>query len=149
MSSSSSTSVEGRCRSSFVLPDLGQVGNSSRSVSCLHFDLLDLRSRSSMFGFVRAKGDFFILWITMHPTRPQWCHAFTSLRHDLISATTPTHRSGGLRDMSTPGSSPTRVSAVPDRQARPSRRPADLSVGPPRPDMWAQVHEDSLVYKTR
>jgi hypothetical protein len=36
-----------------------------------------------------------------------------------------------MRDMGTPGSPPTRVSAVPDRRARPTRRPADLSVDPP------------------
>jgi hypothetical protein len=34
-----------------------------------------------MFGFVRAEGDFFLFWITVHPTRPQRCHAFASLRH--------------------------------------------------------------------
>jgi hypothetical protein len=32
--------------------------------------------------------------------------------------------------MGIPGSPPTRVSVVPDRRARPNRRPADLSVGP-------------------
>jgi hypothetical protein len=51
--------------------------------------------------------------------------------------------------MGTPGSQQTRVSAVPDRRARPTRRPADLSVDLTRPDMWAQRHEDSLEYKTR
>jgi hypothetical protein len=52
-------------------------------------------------------------------------------------------------DMGTHGSPPTRVSAVRDRRARPTRRLADLSLGPPQPDMWAQRHEDSLEYKTR
>jgi hypothetical protein len=32
--------------------------------------------------------------------------------------------------MGTPGSSPTRLTAVPDKWVRPTRRPADLSVGP-------------------
>jgi hypothetical protein len=40
--------------------------------------------------------------------------------------------------MGTHGSPPTRISAIPDRQARPTRRPTDLSVDPTRPDMWAQ-----------
>jgi hypothetical protein len=56
---------------------------------------------------------------------------------------------GGVRDMGTHGSPPTRVSAIPDRRARPTRRPTDLSVGPARPDVWAQGHEDNLEYKTR
>jgi hypothetical protein len=54
-----------------------------------------------------------------------------------------------VRDMGTPGFPPTRVSTVPDRWAQPTRRPADLSVGPARPDMWAQGHEDNLEYKIR
>jgi hypothetical protein len=54
-----------------------------------------------------------------------------------------------LRDMGTHGSPPTTVSVIPDRRVRPTRRPADLLVGPARPDMWAQGHEDSLEYKTR
>jgi hypothetical protein len=32
--------------------------------------------------------------------------------------------------MGTPGYPPTRLTAVPDKWARPTRRPADLSVGP-------------------
>jgi hypothetical protein len=32
--------------------------------------------------------------------------------------------------MGTPGSPPTRLTAVPDKWVRPTRRPADLSVGP-------------------
>jgi hypothetical protein len=32
-------------------------------------------------------------------------------------------------DMGTPGSPPTRLTAVPDKWVRPTRRPADLSVG--------------------
>jgi hypothetical protein len=32
--------------------------------------------------------------------------------------------------MGTPGSPPTRLMAVPDKWVRPTRRPADLSVGP-------------------
>jgi hypothetical protein len=51
--------------------------------------------------------------------------------------------------MGTHGSPPTRVLAIPDRRARLTRRPADLSVGPVRPDLWAEGHEDSLEYKTR
>jgi hypothetical protein len=42
-----------------------------------------------------------------------------------------------VRDMGTPGSPPTRVSTVPDRRARPTRRPptcqwalSDLTCGP-------------------
>jgi hypothetical protein len=33
-------------------------------------------------------------------------------------------------DMGTPGSPPTRLTAVPDKWVRPTRRPADRSVGP-------------------
>jgi hypothetical protein len=32
--------------------------------------------------------------------------------------------------MGTPGSPPTRLTVVPDKWVRPTRRPADLSVGP-------------------
>jgi hypothetical protein len=32
--------------------------------------------------------------------------------------------------MGTPGSPPTRLTAIPDKWVRPTRRPADLSVGP-------------------
>jgi hypothetical protein len=32
--------------------------------------------------------------------------------------------------MATPGSPPTRLTAVPDKWVRPTRRPADLSMGP-------------------
>jgi hypothetical protein len=32
--------------------------------------------------------------------------------------------------MGTPGSQPTRLTAVPDKWVRPTRRPTDLSVGP-------------------
>jgi hypothetical protein len=32
--------------------------------------------------------------------------------------------------MGTPGSPPTRLTTVPDKWVRPTRRPADLSVGP-------------------
>jgi hypothetical protein len=35
-----------------------------------------------------------------------------------------------LLDMGTPGSPPTRLTAVPDKWVWPTRRPADLSVGP-------------------
>jgi hypothetical protein len=51
---------EGR-GSSFVLPDPDQVGGSSRSTSCLHFDLLGLHSRSSMFYFVHTLEGFLFL----------------------------------------------------------------------------------------
>jgi hypothetical protein len=34
------------------------------------------------------------------------------------------------RYMGTPGSPPTRLTAVPNKWVRPTRRPADLSVGP-------------------
>jgi hypothetical protein len=66
----------------------------STTAPCLHSKPLALRSRISMFGFMHAEGDFFFLWITVHPTRPQRCHDFASLRHNLVSATTPTRRSG-------------------------------------------------------
>jgi hypothetical protein len=57
-------------RISPLLPNSGQVSGSSKTMPCLHSDLLDLCSRSSMFDFVHAEGDFFLLWITVHPTRP-------------------------------------------------------------------------------
>jgi hypothetical protein len=51
--------------------------------------------------------------------------------------------------MGTPGSQPTRLTAVPDNWVRPTRRPADLSSGPNRPS-WRPTRppkdlpEDSL-----
>jgi hypothetical protein len=83
MSLSSSTSAEGCRRSSFVLPDLDQVDDSSRSVSCLHFDLLDLCSRSSMFGFVRAQDDF-LYWSPC--TLRDLIDVTSSLRIDVTSS---------------------------------------------------------------
>jgi hypothetical protein len=44
-----------------------------------------------------------------------------------------------LRDISTPGSPPTRLTAVPDKWIRPTRRPADLSVGPT--DLVGRPHD--------
>jgi hypothetical protein len=110
------------CGSSFVLPGLGQVGGSSWSTPCLHFDLLDLHSRSSMSDFMRAWRGFLLLdpgapYTTLTTLRPRLGHyAYTSIR--------------GFRDMSTHGSPPTRVSPVPDRRVRPTRRPADMTCGP-------------------
>jgi hypothetical protein len=46
-----------------------------------------------MFDFVRAQEDF-LIWIPVHPTRPQQCHVSASLQHDIVSAATPTRRSG-------------------------------------------------------
>jgi hypothetical protein len=37
---------------------------------------------------------------------------------------------GCMRDMGTPGSPPTRITAIPDKWFRPTKRPVDLSVGP-------------------
>jgi hypothetical protein len=51
--------------------------------------------------------------------------------------------------MGTHGSPLTRVSTLPDRRARPTRRPVDLLVGPARPDVWAQGHHNNLEYKKR
>jgi hypothetical protein len=74
-----------------VLLDPGQVGGSSRLVSRLHFDILDLYSRSLTFdSCVHWRGLLFC--ILVHPMRPRRHHAFTSLRHDLVSASTPTRR---------------------------------------------------------
>jgi hypothetical protein len=50
-----------------------------------------------MFGFVRAEGDFFLLWITVHPMRLHQRHVFALLRRDFISAASPTRRSGLVR----------------------------------------------------
>jgi hypothetical protein len=41
--------------------------------------------------------------------------------------------------MGTPGSPPTRLTAVSDKWVRPTRRPADLSVGPT--DLVASLHD--------
>jgi hypothetical protein len=70
-----------------IFPDSGQFGGSSTTTSpCLHFQPLDLRSRSLTFHFVCAQENF-LFWIPVHPARPQWCH-------DVISTATPTRRSG-------------------------------------------------------
>jgi hypothetical protein len=52
------------------LSDSGQVCSSFKTTPCPHYDLLDLCSRSSMLDFVCVEGELFLLWITMHPTRP-------------------------------------------------------------------------------
>jgi hypothetical protein len=41
--------------------------------------------------------------------------------------------------MGTPGSPPTKLTAVPDKWVRPTRRPADLSVGPT--DLVSSPHD--------
>jgi hypothetical protein len=41
--------------------------------------------------------------------------------------------------MGTPGSPPTRLTVVPDKWARPNRRPTDLSVGPT--DLVGSLHD--------
>jgi hypothetical protein len=66
--------------------------------------------------------------------------------------------------MGTPGSPPTRLTTVPDKWVRPTRRPADLLVGPTdlvvsphdllktfqkTPQMTLSRREDNLVYKSR
>jgi hypothetical protein len=50
------------------------------------------------------------------------------LRHDLSKVFAPTPRSGLVRG--TPWSPPTRLTVVPDKWVRPTRRPTDLLVGP-------------------
>jgi hypothetical protein len=51
------------------------------------------------------------------------------LRHDLSKITEPTPRSGACETWVTPGSPPTRLTAVPNKWIRPTRRLADLLVG--------------------
>jgi hypothetical protein len=46
-----------------------------------------------MFDFVRTQEDF-LFWIPVHPTRPQRRHVFAALQHGIVSAATPTRRSG-------------------------------------------------------
>jgi hypothetical protein len=48
------------------------------------------------------------------------------LRHDLSKVAAPTPRSGACET----GSPPTRLTAVPDKWVRPTRRLTDLSEGP-------------------
>jgi hypothetical protein len=50
------------------------------------------------------------------------------LRHDHLEVAAPTHHSG-LVGNGYPWVPPTRLLAVPDKWVRPTKRPADLSVG--------------------
>jgi hypothetical protein len=52
------------------------------------------------------------------------------LRHDLSKGRCAYTSLRGLWDMGTSGSPPTRLTAVPDKWVRPTRRPTNLSVGP-------------------
>jgi hypothetical protein len=52
------------------------------------------------------------------------------LCHDLSKVVAPTPRSGACETWVPPGSPRTRLTAFPDKWIRPTRRSADLSVGP-------------------
>jgi hypothetical protein len=78
------SSAEGRRTSSFVLPKPGQVSGSSRLVSCLHSDLLDLFSRSSMFDFVHTLRSFSFFGSPC--TLRDLSGAMPSLRFDMTSS---------------------------------------------------------------
>jgi hypothetical protein len=79
-----------------------------------------------MFTFLRDEEDF--LFGSSFTLR-DLTDVTSSIRIDVTLSSRFTYTSiGGLTDMGTHGSPPTRVSTVPDRQARPTRRPADLSV---------------------
>jgi hypothetical protein len=49
--------------------------------------------------------------------------------------------------MGTPGSPPTRLTAVPDKWVRPTRRPADLSVG--LPDLTCGSEDEKIAWCAR
>jgi hypothetical protein len=114
-------------RSSFVLPDPGQVGGSLRLTSRLDFDLLDQHSRSSMFDFVRALEGFFFFGspCTLHDfsgTMPSLRFNKTSLRPLRL------HVDRGLRTWVPMG--PHRPGSQRSlKWTRPSRSPANLQVG--------------------
>jgi hypothetical protein len=61
---------------------------------CLHYKPLDLLFISLMFAFVRSREDFFSFFIPVHPTRTHRRHVFSSPRHYVVSAASPTCRSG-------------------------------------------------------
>jgi hypothetical protein len=122
--------------SSFFIPNPGQVDGSSRTTPCLHFVLLDLRSKSFMFDFVRAEGDF-LLWITVHPTRPWQRHAPTSPQYDFISAATPTQRSGAWETWIPMGPHrPGSQRSLPSGPDLPEAPPTCKWVRRPYPQLW-------------
>jgi hypothetical protein len=94
---------------------------------CLHLKPLDLRPRSWMFDFVHAQEDF-LFWIPVYPTRPQWRHLFASLQHGIVSAITPTRRSGA-RDTWVPMGPYRPGSWRSLKWIRPVRSPIDMQVG--------------------
>jgi hypothetical protein len=49
--------------------------------------------------------------------------------------------------MGTPGSPPTRLTAVPDKGVRPARRPADLLVG--LPDLTCGPEDEKTTWRAR
>jgi hypothetical protein len=96
---------------------------------CPHFKPLDLLSRSLMFTFIHAQEDF----ILFDPCAPYAassvpCLRFASTRRRLSRFAYTSI--GGLSDMCTHGSPPTRVSEVQVKWTQPARSPTDLQVGP-------------------
>jgi hypothetical protein len=49
--------------------------------------------------------------------------------------------------MGTPGSPPTRLTAVPDKWVRPTRKPADLSVG--LPDLTCGPEDEKTAWRAK
>jgi hypothetical protein len=114
-----------------VLPDSGQVGGSSsnnKALSSLQasgpaLHKLDVRLRTFSGGFF-----FFFYPRAPYTNSPAPCIFFASTRRRLSRFAYMSI--GGLRDMGTHGSPPTRVPEVPVEWTRPVRSPADLQVGP-------------------
>jgi hypothetical protein len=116
-----------KVRWSYLIPVRSAIPQAT-TTPCLHFKPLDLLSGSLMFAFIRAQGDFLLF----DPRAPYAASLVPCLhfshRHDFVSVASPTP--GGLRDMGTHGSPPTRVPEVPVKWTQPAKSPANLQVGP-------------------
>jgi hypothetical protein len=94
-----------------------------------------------MFDFVRTQEDFSFL----DPHAPYAisvasCLRFASTWHHLSRYTYTSI--GGLRDMGTHGSPPTRVLEVPIKWTRPAKSPTDLQMGPETLSTTPETLED-------
>jgi hypothetical protein len=100
---------------------------------CLHLEPLELLSRDLMSAFVRTHVDFFI---PVHPMRPHRRHVFASHRHDFVSATSPTCRSGACETWVPMGphrqgpEGPCQVGPTCQKPHRPISGPRDLIRNP-------------------
>ena len=112
-----------------------------KSTSCR--SAFDLATLGKLHKKVGSELTEFFSWNIVHAIRPvdsfktSSClsrarYAYTSFR--------------GLSDMGTPRSPPARLTAVPDKWVRPTRRPADLSVG--LPDLTCGPKDEKIAWST-